>query len=358
LSVVATAPNDDPAHAQQLAAARLLNRLWETHPTHPGVVHYLIHAYDHPDLAPLGLKAARAYAAIAPSVPHAQHMPSHIFTQLGLWGEAMASDQNSARSARAGRTGPDSPNENEAHSLSFLEYDYLQVGDDDRARDVVERMRTIPRIAPTAPARHASATVPARYVIERHDWAAGREFAEPAQMEGAWKLVSAVVRAYSFARGGDAAGAEKEAAAIADALASLPSSPLKRQLEQQLIEIHAWILHLRGRDADAVAQLGAAAEQEQIAPGDPPALIPLGECLGDLLLDMKRPADALAAYMTSNATRPNRLNTLSGEFRAADALHNTELARTFARQIAALVRGSGSTRPDIAAALAYLASDR
>ncbi|MEP7028026.1 MAG: hypothetical protein ABI960_05475 [Candidatus Eisenbacteria bacterium] len=331
LAILGNAPAGDRTYARQKQAAALLNAVLPVAPDHPGVAHYLIHSLDYPPLAELALPAARAYSKIAPSSPHAQHMPSHIFTRLGLWDESIRSNLASDEAARRlmARTHPGATHFDGLHAMDYLAYAYLQLGQEDRAREVVERVASVTNVdQETFSAAYAFAAVPARFALERHDWAsASRLEAAPAWFPWArfpWaEALTQFGRGVGAARTGDLAGARRAMArldtlyeAVHGAHAGYDWAP---QVDVQRRALAAWIARAERRDEDAVARLRAAADLEDATdkhPVTPGALLPAREQLGDLLLELGRKREAAEAYEVVLRSSPGRRNSLRGLGRA------------------------------------------
>jgi tetratricopeptide (TPR) repeat protein len=327
LSILGNASTTDKTYAVQRKAADLLNSVLTKAPDHPGVAHYLIHSLDYPGLADLALPAARAYAKIAPSAPHAQHMPSHIFTRLGLWKESIQSNLASRQAARdvMAKTNPGSTYFEELHAIDYLTYAYLQLGKDGDAKRMVEATRAVSKLNQEAPqAAYAFAAVPARYTLERHMWKeAARLAVAPAWFPWSrfpWtEALTQTARGIGAARSGDPAAA-REALARLDSLHQTLTGMKDGynwadQVEVQRREVAGWIAHAERNDAEALEKLTAAADLEDSIdknPVTPGALLPAREQLADLLLEMKRPAQAVAAYEAVLQVAPGRRNALAG----------------------------------------------
>jgi hypothetical protein len=309
----------DKTYARQREAAAILNRLLAAHPRHPGIIHYVIHSDDTPELAPLALGAARAYAKIAPSVPHAQHMPSHIFTRLGLWDESVASNLQAAKAARVHHEVDE-----QLHAMDYLEYAYLQLGRFGDAKRVIDEMRLLPSLQQSdTKIAFAVAAIPARYALERHDWRAAAKLAPPPA--GGNPRTAALTQfaiGIGASRSGDAAAAKRAEEALTgyvDALARGGDNLWRSQVAVQQMGVAAWRLFAEGHRDQAVAAMRSAAEEEDrsIKPAvTPGALLPARELLADMLLEMKRADDALVEYKAVLAAAPNRRNALAGETRA------------------------------------------
>jgi tetratricopeptide (TPR) repeat protein len=308
----------DKTYARQKQAAAILNRLLPAYPRHPGIIHYLIHSNDTPELAPLALDAARAYAKIAPSVPHAQHMPSHIFTRLGLWDESVASNLQAAKAAREHHEVDE-----QLHAMDYLEYAYLQLGRFADAKRVIAEMRALPSLQQSdTKIAFAVAAIPARYALERHDWRAAAALPPPAGGNPRTAALTQFAIGIGAARSGDAAAAkraEEALAGYAGALARDGDNLWRSQVTVQQRGVAAWRLFAEGHRDEAVAAMRSAADEEDrsIKPAvTPGALLPARELLADMLLEMKRPNDALAEYKAVLSVSPSRRNALAGKTRS------------------------------------------
>jgi len=356
LAILGVAYNSPPdkTYARQKEAAKILGRVLPLEPGHPGIAHYIIHSLDYPGLADLALPAALAYAKIAPSAPHALHMPSHIFTRLGMWKESIESNIASARAAQQSmaRTHPGATAFDGLHAMDYLEYAYLQTGQDGKAlevRDTVAKATSfdVPQFA----AAYALAAVPARHALERHDWKEAAALTlQPATFPWAkYPYAGAIVhfaRAMGAARLGNLETARKEVAALDAAAASLKGQKgfdWASQVEIQRRAAAAWVARAEKKDAEAVALLKSAADLEDSTdkhPVTPGSVLPAREQLADLLLELKQPAAALAEYEASLRSAPARFNGFDGAARAAALAGKKEDARAFQKQLAALCGGS------------------
>lgn len=366
LAILGTAPPADPAHTLQRQAAEILAGWLPRLPQHPGITHYSIHAFDSPELAYLGLDAARRYARIAPASGHALHMPSHVFVRLGLWPEAIASNRDSAAAEHviAQRSGSGRATLEEVHALDYLEYGYLQIGDDERAREVVERIAGVKGVSEAAIQAYGLVAIPARFALERRQWAEAAALALPAKLGVDWAklphLVSihAYARALGAARSGNLAVAEAAVAELASLgqrlAAQPPPGPYDWALHVEALRLTAAgsLARARGDDTNALALLRQGADLADRAgkhPVTPGTVLPQREVLADLLLDLGRPQEALREYEASLAVAPNRLHALAGAARAADLLGEARRARTFANLLSAMAV-PGSARPEVVAA--------
>lgn len=361
LALLGTAPPTDTTYAQQKRAAEVLNRLLPEYPDHPGILHYIIHSFDYPQLASLALPAARAYAKVAPSSPHALHMPSHIFTRLGLWEESIASNLDSAAAAKAqvARTHPGATAFDDLHALDYLEYAYLQLGDDQKAREVLEEVAKASRFNdPNFAAGYAVVAVPARYALERRDWRAAATLEKPAA-ELPWdrfsyaRGITSFANALGAARLGDLDRARKALADLQALQAALAKEPPAGpydwvgQVDAMRLAAAGWVAFAEGRPEEAVKLLTQAAEKEEAVgkhPVTPGAILPARELLGDLLFEIGKPREALAAYEASLADAPKRFNSLAGAVRAAEQAGEQARARSLAEELLALC-GPSCGRP-------------
>ncbi|HET7342608.1 MAG TPA: hypothetical protein VFL90_14190 [Methylomirabilota bacterium] len=361
LALDATAAPTDKTYANQKKAAAILEKVYAEQPNHPGVAHYLIHSYDYPPLAGQGLAAARGYAKIAPSVPHAQHMPSHIFTRLGLWQESIDSNLASASAGKAyyARLGKSTVWDQTLHALDYVVYAYLQTGQDKQARAVLEDLRATPKAEPeNFAAAYAYAAIPARVALEQHRWGEAAALT-PATTSFPWErftwaqAITAFTSALGAARSGDAAGARAEIARLDGYHAALVAARDAYWAEQVAIQQQAaaaWAARAEGKNDEAVELMRKAAAREDATekhPVTPGPVIPARELLGELLLDVSQPAQALAEFEASGRRDPNRLNGLLGAARAAELSGDAAKAKTlYARAVALCDRADGE-RPEL-----------
>ncbi|MCI0353005.1 MAG: hypothetical protein L0Z53_26590, partial [Acidobacteriales bacterium] len=326
LALLGTGPITDKTFANQKKAAAILNRVLPLEPRHPGVAHYLIHSFDYPQLAHLALPAARSYARIAPSSPHALHMPSHIFTRLGLWQESISSNLASAATAKnhVAKTHPGAASFDELHALDYLVYAYLQGGEDQKAARIVTKIKGIDRVdGETISAAYAFTAVPARYALERRQWAeAAKLEVHPSTFPWQnFQFAEAIIhfaRAIGAARSGDQTSARiavDKLSSISEALANKKDTYWSNQVEIQGQAAAAWLALAEGNQDEALklmrsaADLEAASEKHPVTPG---AIVPARELLGDMLLELKRGDEALVAYEASLRDSPKRFNGLYG----------------------------------------------
>jgi tetratricopeptide (TPR) repeat protein len=353
--LTATQSPTDKTFASTLRAASILEAQFKKHPDHPGVAHYLIHAYDYPPIAEKGLTAARRYAEIAPSAPHALHMPSHIFTRVGAWQEVVDSNVRSASVAKAEKAFAD-----QLHAMDYLVYGYLQLARDTDAQQVV---RDAPGVRGTDTIRgtpYALAAIPARYVLERGAWREAAQLQPQATRFPFTAALTHFARAVGAARTGDAAAAERDAhelARIVDALRAAKDSYWATEVEVQRLGAAAWIAFAGGNRQTALDLMRAAADledQSEKAAVSPGRLVPARELLADMLLESGQPATALTEYERSQARDPNRFRSLYGAGEAAARFGNGSKARYYFARLVELA-GAGDPRPETEKARRYLA---
>jgi len=366
LSLLGTAPPGDASFANQKQAAAILNALLPLEPQHPGIAHYMIHSFDYPQLAADALPAARAYSKIAPDSPHALHMPSHIFTRLGLWQDSIASNLASADAGRrlVARRHPGAASMDTLHALDYLEYAYLQIGDEAAARTALDEAAVAKTFDdPRFSAGYALAAIPARFALERRDWKAAAKLEPPTAVLN-WAsfpyapAITYFAQAIGASRLGQLERARSALRQIETIHAGLEKSPIPgpydwtSQVESARLAAAAWLAFAEGHQKEAVNLARSAAQLEEKTgkhPVTPGAPLPAGELLGDMLFEMGRPAEALVAYEASLREAPNRFNSLYGAARAAEAAQNTARARElYAALLAQCV--ANSPRPELAEA--------
>ena len=368
LALDTTALPTDKTYANQKKAAEILNKIWKEQPNHPGVVHYLIHSDDSAQFAQAGLDAAICYAKIAPDVPHALHMPSHIFSRLGMWQESIDSNRaaNAAALAYVRKTlGPESF-VGSVHSMDYLEYAYLQTAQDGPARTVVDELATFQQIGePDLTTAYAVAAIPARYTLERRDWPAATSLSPPAigfpleRFPWAEAMIT-YARALGDARTGNIAGAEAEIAnlqSLKEKLVAANNSYWANQVEVQRLAAAGILAHVQGDNTKAVELVRAAADLEATMdkhPVTPSAVLPARELLADLLLELDQPDAALKEYKEMLRTDPNRFRSILGEARAAKQSGDAAAAHDAYQKLVPVSKPVGSERPELAEAKAYL----
>jgi hypothetical protein len=361
LALNATALPGDKTYSNQLKAAGILEKVFASQPDHPGVAHYLIHSYDYPSIANQGLSAARLYASIAPDAPHALHMPGHIFTRLGLWDESIDTNIRSAKVS-----------ENHAellHAMDYMTYAYLQQGRDAEAKRVVDHVPNIGALNNKQfVAAFALAVIPARYAMERGQWAdAAKLTLFPSEADFPWKAIPQAeaqlvyARAIGAGRSGDAPAVKKNVErlqALRAAIVELKLPYWPQQLDIQLKAASAWAAYAEGSKAQALKLMREAADLESASdkhPVSPGYVVPALELLGDMLMEMEQPALALQAYEGSSKREPNRLRTLSGAARAAQLSGDMAKAKAYYADLMRLTAKSKDERPELAQAREFLA---
>jgi tetratricopeptide (TPR) repeat protein len=374
LSLIATGTmSNDKTYTREKEAARILNRVLAREPQHPGVAHYLIHSYDYPPLAQLALPAARSYAKIAPASAHAQHMPSHIFIRLGLWPEAIRSnlDAESSAKAFAVRNKMAGAWDEQLHAMDYLVYAYLQTAQDKQALSVLDEMSKFKSIEPqTFKVAYALAAIPARYALERKRWDEAAQLTLPQNSVGMfpWEKFRwgeahiHFARAIGFARTGEIGSARQELdqlAALRDALTiGKGEYDWAKQVEIERQIAAAWVAYAEGKKDEglslmrSVADLDDATDKHPVTPG---AILPAREQLGELLLELKQPAAALAEFEASLRFTPERFNSVYGAARAASLATDHQKARTYYQKLLALTQQADTPRPEISEAKQFLA---
>jgi len=363
LSLLASEPDNDTTFANRKQAAAVLEKLFAVEPDHPGVAHYLIHSYDKPQLAELGLPAARRYAKIAPAAPHALHMPSHIFARLGLWQDDIDSNLASIAATRKTAAMHMGGEGHQFHAMDFLVYAYLQSGREADAQQVIEEVKAMPAKKDDMygmnfdPRTDALVTFSARYALEMHHWADAAALALVPGAETGDNSTTYWARAIGAARTGNVADARKNVAeieAIHSNLVKQKKATFAEAVEQDRQEAAAWVAHAEGNNDEAIKTLRTIAEKEE-AEGDEPLAIPAREMLADMMLDLNRPEQALAEYEADLKVNPNRFNGLYGAARAAELAGKSEKSGTYYARLVKICDGSNSDRPEVSHARALVA---
>jgi hypothetical protein len=362
LALDAVAPPADKTYENQKKCGAILERLFVEQPEHPGIAHYIIHCYDYPPLAPKALDAARRYAKIAPDSPHALHMPSHIFTRLGLWQESIDSNLVSAASAQKNNA----PG-NELHAKDYLIYAYLQGAEDVAAKKALE---SPPPGRPEDPQYmnwlYATGTSPARYAVERHAWSEAAALTLPPNTfpSGRWAWTEAnlyFARALGASHTGQLEAARKDLVqltSLRDTLTQYNENYWADQVDIQCEITAAWLTLAEGRREEALKQMRSAAEHEDktdkhnVTPG---VIVPARELLGEMLLELKQPAQAMVEFEATLRTAPNRFNALSGAARAAKLSGDNEKAKTYYAELLANCQRADGDRPELQEARSLLA---
>jgi Tfp pilus assembly protein PilF len=362
LAINQSALPTDKTYAKQLAAAALIEPLFAKYPDHPGLAHYLIHAYDHPPLARRALEAARRYAKIAPSAPHALHMPSHTFTRVGYWQDSIETNIASAETAMKISSYSEA-----LHAMDYQTYAYLQTAQDQAARRVLERMPdvaaklspdSVTGAAPAVAGFYARAAIPARYALERGDWkeaAALPTATSPAPYADA---ITHFARAIGAARGGQPSAALPDIermAALRDALSKSGDAYWSGQVEIQRKAAEGWATFAAGKPEEGLALARAAADAEDAtdkAAVTPGPIAPARELLGEMLLEAGRHNEALKEFEATLERDPNRYRSIAGAAQAAQAGGDTQTAAKYKKQLLELCERADTQRPELAKAKA------
>jgi tetratricopeptide (TPR) repeat protein len=359
LSLLASEPDNDTTFANRKQAGAILERLFAVEPDHPGIAHYLIHTYDKPQLAQLGLPAARRYAQIAPAAPHALHMPSHIFARLGLWQDDINSNLASIAATRKTAAMHMGGEGHQFHAMDYLVTAYLQSGREADAWKVIEEVKAMPAMKDTMygtdydPRVYALVAFPARYELEMHHWS---EAASLTPVKGAHSGDDSITywaRAIGAARSGNVSQARADVDHIDAIYKTLLNQKKKNSAEavdQDRKEAAAWLDHADGKNDEAIAALRAIAEKQESSGDESDGGIPAREMLADLLLEMKRPEQALAEYKTGLKFFPNRFNSLYGAAQAAEMAGQASQATEYYALLVKTCEGSSSDRPELAKA--------
>jgi hypothetical protein len=357
-----TANRNDQTFAQQLKSAAILEKVFAAQPHHPGAAHFLIHAYDFPAIAKHGLNAAKRYASIAPAAPHALHMPSHIFSRVGYWQDSIDSNVKS-RAASKSDTGV-------YHALDYMVYAALQLGSDSEVSQWLESVNAVQKPnAHTRQVAYAASAIPARFALERGDWAAAAQLGlHPTRANFDWQpfpegeAVNAYARGLGAARGGDAQAAKAELARLTELRAAMAQQKKDYWVEQANIQIGAvaaWAARAEGKNDEALrlmretADLEDKTEKHIMMPG---RIIPVREMLGELLIDLNQPAMALAAFEQSQQADPNRFRNVYGAARSAELSGDREKASNFYAHLLQLVGPKAADRGEIRQAKAFVAT--
>ena len=357
LSLLASEPHDDETFANRKQAAAVLENLFAIEPDHPGVAHYLIHAYDKPQLAQLGLPAARRYAQIAPAAPHALHMPSHIFARIGLWQDDINSNLASIAATRKTAAMHMGGEGHQFHAMDFLVYAYLQSGREAAAQKVIDEVKAMPKMKSMYgddfdPQTNALTKFSAIYDLELRHWSDAAVLqVVPGSLRGD-QSITYWARAIGAARSGNLAQARKDLEqieAIRKEFVAEKKTEYAEAVGEDYQEAAAWVAHAEGKDEEAITGLRVLADKTDKL-GDEPEGIPAREQLADMLLEAKRPQQALAEYQTDLRLNPNRFNGLYGAARAAEAAGKQADATEYYALLLKICDGSNSTRPELSRA--------
>src|SRR5436305_6323649 len=356
LALHTSASPADKTYANQLKGAALLEPIFDRQPQHPGVAHYLIHLYDYPPIAEKGLKAARLYAKIAPGAAHAQLMPSHIFTRVGYWQESIDSNAVSQRVANKAADYHD-----QLHAMDYQVYAYLQLGQDAKAKAVIDDMNTVKGFTETfLVGPYALAVSPARYAVERGDWKAATALqVRPSPLPHV-QAITHFARALGAARLGNPEAAKADVAKLGelrDKLVAAKDGYWSEQVDIQAQVANDWLLYAEGKHEEALKAMSAAADEEDatekhpVTPGVPK---PARELYGVMLLERGKPAEALAAFEAVLKKEPNRLNAYLGAATAAEKTGDKAKAHDYYKKVIAIAADADKTRTEAADARGHL----
>ncbi len=369
LALRAAADKTDKNYSNQKKSGDILEKLFVEQPNHPGIAHYIIHNYDYPELAHLALPTARRYAEIAPASSHAQHMPSHIFTRLGLWDEAIASNINSANSARcyAEASNMDGHWSNELHAMGYLVYAYLQKGDNEKANEQYELMKTMYKVYPSNifAIAYPFAAIPSRIALENKQWniAANLELhdTELKWEDFPWqKALHHFGRAVGAAHLKNFSSAEKELGilkSLRQKVIANGNQSFAKQIMVQITITQGLLYYFGGEENKGIALLKEAVALEDVVGKHgitPGKLIPAREFLAEVLLEVNKSNDALAIYEENLKVNPNRFNGIYGAAIAAKQAGDQEKAKNYFEQLIELTKNSNSKRSELIAAQTYL----
>jgi tetratricopeptide (TPR) repeat protein len=369
LALIGTAPPTDKTYANQKQAAGILNRILPEQPDHPGISHYLIHSYDSPQLAMLALPAARSYARIAPAVPHALHMPSHIFVRLGLWQDSIDSNLASAAAAKnhSARVDPGAASQDQLHAMDYLVYAYLQTCQNTEAQHIVDEASAVSQVDQEVfQAAYALSAIPARYALERRRWSSAASL-QIHPVEFPWarfsytEAITHFARALGAARSGNPSAAHGEIEKLAAIQITLPrvkeDYDWSAEVEVQRLTALAWTAHAEGHNEAALRWMRLGADLEDKTdkhPVTPGPVLPARELLGELLLELDQPALAYPEFETALRNSPNRFNATYGAARSAELSGNLERANERYGELLQLCGRADTERLEVQNARAYV----
>ena len=377
LALTSSADPNDKTYKNQKKAGALLENLFKEIPNHPGIAHYIIHSYDYPELAQMGLNTARRYAKIAPASAHAQHMPSHIFTRLGLWDESINTNINSASSAicYAESVNLEARWTQEIHAVDYLVYAYLQMGDNKNALEQLNEMQAVKTVFPNDDfaSAYALTAIPVRVALENKNWEEAANLELP-KIDFTWgkfsweKALLHFGKLLGYSHIGNIASAEQELQILRDLHQSLLDSKdnftktyKANQVQIQIYAAQGWINLAKGNKEDALASMKLAAKMESETskhPVTPSEVLPADELLGDMLLSLNKPKEALDAYEVNLKGHPNRFNGIYGAAIAAKQSGNNEKTKLYFEQLIELTKNSKSDRPEINEAKQFIAEQQ
>lgn len=349
-----TATPTDKTYAKNLKAAGILEPLFEQMPTHPGLAHYIIHAYDVPPLADRALPAARKYASLAPAIPHALHMPSHTFTRVGSWQESIETNRRSAEAARQSNGIGE-----ELHALDYQAYAYLQITQDTAAKKVVDHASEVARTATGPTNSFAIAAIPARYVLERGAWSEAAALTPTPAETPYTEAITHYARALGAARSGNPAAAQADIerlAALVEKEKGIGDVYWTEQIDIQRRVAVAWQTFATGKKDEGLAQMRAAADAEDLTDKSavsPGPLAPSRELYGEMLLDAGKLQEALAAFEATMKKEPNRFRGIYGGAHAAELLGDRAKATAYYKKLLEITKDTDTPRPELQHANKY-----
>lgn len=359
----------DKTYKIQREAGKILETLFEKAPNHPGIAHYIIHSYDYPELAELGLSTARRYAEIAPNSAHAQHMPSHIFTRLGLWKESISTNINSASSATcyAESIAPGAHWDEEVHALGYLVYAHLQTGDNANAIQQYDYLKSFEEVFPANfKIAYTAAAIPARIAMENKHWEEAATVELPNNLGLAWKsfpwekAILHFTRAMGAIHTDDLKAAEQELSILKSfqsELTKMDDTYKANQVGIQIKMAEAWLALAKGNDEKALSAMQMAVDMESKTskhPVTPGEVVPTDELYADMLLKLNKFQEALDAYELNLQRPPNRFNGIYGAAVAAKKNGNQQKGNHYFKQLIELTKNSNSTRPEIVVAKKFI----
>jgi hypothetical protein len=369
LAILAAADPDDKSYANQKKSGKILEDLFVEKPNHPGIAHYIIHNYDYPELAEKALSTARRYSGIAPASAHAQHMPSHVFTRLGLWDESISSNINSASSANcySEKINPDATWGAEIHAVDYLVYAYLQNGNNQKANEYLQETQAISAVFPKQhfAATYALSAIPVRIALENKQWENAANLELPS-IDFTWETLhweTAILhfgKALGYSHIGNIKAAEKEMQTLETLHLNLLGANEAYKAKQVNVQVHAakaWVELAKGNNEEALAFMKKAANLESLTtkhPVTPGEVLPADELLGDMLLALNKPAAALEAYEVNLIGHPNRFNGVYGAAIAAKESGNQEKALSYFKTLLELTGNSNSDRVELEEAKKYV----
>jgi tetratricopeptide (TPR) repeat protein len=350
LALDAAADPADKTYAKQKKAGQILNGLYPNSPYHPGIIHYIIHTYDYPELAEQALPAAQKYASVASASAHAQHMPSHIFTRLGMWDESIQSNLASISAAKcyAENSGIKGHWDEELHAMDYVVYAYLQKKDLKRAKEQWNYLNTFSQVSPpNLKGAYTFAAIPARYVLENRLWKEAAQLTTtpagfPMQQFPWQRAIIHFTRALGFIHTNKPDSAKNELAImnqLHNDLLAKKESYKANQVDIQIKAVEGWILLKQGNQAAAIEKMTLAADMEDKTekhPVTPGEVLPARELLGDMYLEMKNSEQALEAYQSDLEKHPNRYNGLNGASQSAALCGKKDLADYYSKLIATI----------------------